>query len=241
MAQSFTSILTMAEKRKGGSDILHSILSNPLSNTQLSQLPDDRFLAMMTKAINQAGFNWTVIANKWPQFEEAFHDFNVNKLTHLPPEAWDAYIHDKRVVRHGQKIKTVRDNAFFISQVAKEHGSFAAFIANWPESDYVGLLAFLKKHGSRLGGNTGQWFLRYIRKDGFILTKDVTLALQHAQVDVNSPITSKRDFTKAQDAFNQWHQETGLCYTHLSNIAAYSIGTNYEIPFIEQEMAKFSN
>jgi len=235
----FATILARAEKRKGGRKALKKLLKPVLSKKKLVQKGDDRFLAMMARAINQAGFNWTVIANKWPQFEEAFFGFDVAKLGCMPPERWEAYVKDIRVVRHWPKIKAVMENTYFIQDMARQHGSFARFVADWPESDQVGLMIHLKKHGSRLGGNTGQWFLRYVGKDSFVLSQDVVTAIQDAGVDVADAPTSKRDLTKIQNAFNEWHEETGLPYTHLSQIAGFSVGTNYESTKIQSEMAKF--
>lgn len=190
----------------------------------LRALGDDRYLSMMTRVINQAGFSWKVIERKWPQFEEAFLGFDTFKLSLLSPEQWEAYTSDRRVVRNWQKIKAVQDNLFFVREISRQHGSFGNFIAAWPESDQVGLLEVLKKQGSRLGGNSGQYFLRFVGKDSFILSRDVVATLQGAGVEIADQPTSKRDRLRAQEAFNRWHVETGLPYTHLSRIAACSAG-----------------
>ena len=52
----------------------------------------------------------------------------------------------------------MRDNAAFVDRISNEHGSFGRFLAAWPADDQVGLTAYLGKHGSRLGGNTGAVF-----------------------------------------------------------------------------------
>jgi hypothetical protein len=70
------------------------------------------------------------------------------------------------------------------------------------------------------------YFIRFIGKDGFILSSDVVARLQASGVPISSTPTSKRDLRQVQDAFNAWHAETGLCYTHLSRIAGMSIGVN---------------
>jgi 3-methyladenine DNA glycosylase Tag len=238
--QKFTTIQAKAEKRKGGERALKQLLPTVLSAKKLAQKSDDRFLAMMCKTVNQAGFNWSVIDKKWPQFEEAFYQFNINKLVSLSPEQWEAYLKDARVVRHWQKINALKENAYFVLQTAEEHGSFAKFIAQWPITDQIGLMAHLKKYGSRLGGQTGQWFLRFIGKDCFVTTQDVIAALQNAGCDIADNPTSKRDLTKIQNAFNQWHEESGLCFSHLSRIAAYSIGKNYNNSDIQDEIDKFN-
>ena len=118
---------------------------------------------------------------------------------------------------------------FILNERSLRNGGFPELIAHWPESDQIGLLAYLKKHGSRLGGQTAQWFLRNIRKDGFILTKDVVGALISTGLDIKEQPTSKREFKLIQETFNDWQQETGLCMTHLSKIAAFSYGENYEL------------
>jgi 3-methyladenine DNA glycosylase Tag len=225
----FKPVLEKAEKRKGGKKQLQAFLPEVLPESKLAKKSDDRFLAMMTKTINQAGFSWKVIENKWPQFEQAFLGFDPRKLSLLSPEQWENYVKDTRVVRNWQKIKAVKDNVVFMLAEAREHGSFAKFIAQWPSSDLVGLLLHLKKHGSRLGGNTGQRFLRYVGKDGFVLSQDVIAALQQAGLEIADNPTSKRDLKKIQDAFNGWHDETGLPYAHLSKIASCSLGQNYTL------------
>lgn len=229
----------MAQKRKGGEVALNELLPAAISKKELSQKRDDRFLSVMTRCVFQAGFHWSVIAKKWPSFEEAFFEFDLHKLAALSIADWDAYFHDKRIVRNGQKINALIKNTQFVIDTAKEHGSFAKFIANWPEDNLVGLLAYLKKHGSRLGGNTSQYFLRFVGKDSFILSPDVTAALRHADLDIRDNPTSKRELRLAQDAFNKWHDQTGLSYANISRILAYSVGVNYGNEEIKKEQKKY--
>lgn len=222
----FEKIRQQAEKRKGGTAALKRLLPKVATKKQLLSQGDDRYLAMMTKVINQAGFSWKVIENKWPEFEEAFFGFKLNKLALLSPEQWEAYTSDRRVVRNWQKIKALQENLFFVQEESRRHGSFGAFLAEWPPSDQVGLMLYLKKHGSRLGGQSALWFLRTMGKDCFILARDVVLTLQHAGLDIPASPSSQRDLRQIQQAFNTWHEETGLPYSHLSRIAACATGEN---------------
>ena len=84
----FYKIEQLAADRKGGQSALELLLRDhkPLSTKQLLKLGDDRYLAMMTRCVFNAGFNWKVIEHKWKGFEEAFHGFNPKGLAHLPPE-----------------------------------------------------------------------------------------------------------------------------------------------------------
>ena len=227
MTKNFEQIQKRAAKRKGGSDALKKLLPKVASARKLSSIGDDRYLAMMTKCINQAGFSWKVIENKWPEFEEAFFRFNVDKLSLLSPEQWEAYTSDRRVVRNWQKISALRENVFFVSEVSREYGSFGKFLAQWPENDQIGLMAYLKKHGSRLGGQSALWFLRRMGKDCFVLSRDVVTVLRASGLDITESPSSQKDLKQIQHQFNLWHEATGLPYSHLSRVAACSVGENF--------------
>ncbi|MEH2504512.1 3-methyladenine DNA glycosylase Tag [Bradyrhizobium sp. AZCC 1578] len=158
----FKTIRARAEKRKGGPKALAKLLPAKPDPKALAKLGDDRILAEMTKRVFCAGFAWSVIESKWLGFEKAFLGFKPGPLTLQPDDFWDGLMKDTRIVRNGAKIMSVRANAGFVRDVAKEHGRFGKFLANWPSSDQAGLLELLAKRGSRLGGNTGQMMLRFL-------------------------------------------------------------------------------
>ena len=223
---SFNTILERAEKRKGGPKALQALLPPKPDLKVLARLGDDRVLSEMAKRVFSAGFAWSVIEAKWPGFEEAFLGFDPRRLVAQPDEFWDRLLADTRIVRNGAKIASVRANAGFVLEIAKEHGRFGQWLAAWPSSDQVGLLDVLVKRGDRLGGNTGQMLLRFIGWDGFVTSQDVVACLRDAGLDIAEEAKSKRDLAKVQQQFNQWAKETGLCYRHLSRICALSIGDN---------------
>jgi len=220
----FAAIYARAAERQGGAGALEKLLPDNLSAESLIALDESRFLAEMTRCIFQAGFVWRVINQKWSGFENVFHGFDINAVLGLLPEDWEEIREDKRIVRNGQKISSVRVNAQLIEDISLEYGSFSQFISDWPESDLIGLLALLKKRGARLGGNSGQRFLRNVGKDCFLLSRDVISCLQNSGLDIKDSPTSKRELTAIQQQFNQWHAESQRSYTHISKIAAYSIG-----------------
>lgn len=222
----FSKIRVRAAERKGGEPVLKKLLGAAPDNSALVYISDDRILSAMTQRIFSAGFVWSVIENKWPGFEEAFLGFQPKALLFHPEEFWGDLASDKRIVRNGAKIMAVRDNAAFVERIAGEHGSFGRFLAQWPADDQVGLLAYLGKHGSRLGGATGQYFLRWVGWDCFITGQDFVLALRDAGLDIAENPTSKRDLARIQMQLNAWKAETGLPYRHLSRILSLSIGPN---------------
>jgi 3-methyladenine DNA glycosylase Tag len=224
----FKTIRARAAKRKGGEKALESLLPKVASQKALAKIGDDRILAEMAKRVFSAGFVWSVIEQKWPGFEAAFLGFDPKRLNFQPDEFWEGLASDKRIVRNPQKIKAVRENAKFVADVSREHGSFGKFLSQWPADDQVGLLELLGKRGSRLGGRTGQYFLRFIGKDSFVTSGDVVACLRDAGLDIAESPSSKKDMRKVQDQFNAWAKETGLPLTHISRICAMSIGENYD-------------
>jgi 3-methyladenine DNA glycosylase Tag len=223
----FKTIRARAEKRKGGAEALARLMPPRPDPKALLKLRDDRVPAEMTKRVFSAGFAWSVIESKWPGFEAAFLGFEPARLAFEPDEFWDGLVKDARIVRNGAKIGSGRENARFVQDGAREHGSFGKFLADWPPADEVGLLELFAKRGSRLGGNTGPMLLRFLGYDAFVATKDVAACLRLAGLDIAEAPTSKRDLAKVQEQFNAWAKETGLPYRHSSRICAFSIGDNY--------------
>lgn len=232
----FKRIRERAAKRKGGEKVLTTLLPKKRDNKALAKLSDDRVLSEMARRVFSAGFVWSVIDKKWPGFEEAFLDFNPKRLLFQPAEFWEKLASDKRIVRNPQKIRSVRENAKFVSDIAAEHGSFGKFLATWPADDQIGLLEILDKRGSRLGGFSAQYLLRFLGRDSFILTNDLILCLRDSGVPLSAKGTSKKDMKLAQTQINEWAQETGLPLTHISRICAMSIGENHDAARLKQNM-----
>ncbi|WP_068118060.1 DNA-3-methyladenine glycosylase I [Tropicimonas marinistellae] len=216
----FAEIHEMALARKGAAE-LEALLPAPPAQP-LRDLPDDRILSDFTKRIFQAGFNWALIETKWPGFEEAFHGFDIGRNAMMSDEDLDAHLKNTAIVRNAAKILTVRDNAIFLGDLAREHGSAARFFADWPVEDTVGLFELLKKRGARLGGLTGQYALRFLGYDALILSKSVVAGLNMAGA-IEGAATSKRAQRQAQEAFNAWHAESGAPYAVISRTLALAV------------------
>lgn len=223
--RTFDDLMDMALQYRGSVDAIEAELPTMKTSLELKALSDDRILAGMTKAIFQAGFSWKVIEHKWSGFEEAFEGFAPVRWKFMSDDDLDNLVKDTRIVRNGMKIQTVRDNAIMVCDLDDEYGSAAACIADWPQDDFVGLLAMLHKRGSRLGGMTAQYFLRFLGKDGWVLSRDVVAALVREGVVDKMP-TSKSAQRAVQDAFNEWARDSGRPFAHVSRLLAFSVGPN---------------
>jgi 3-methyladenine DNA glycosylase Tag len=145
----------------------------------------------------------------------------------MSEEEFDAHLKDTRIVRNAQKVASVRANGQFLVDLAREHGSAAKFFAEWPDSDFAGLLELMKQRAARCHGETAMRFFRGMGKPSYITTRDVAAALIEAGV-IAKPPSSKKDFAAVQAAFNAWSAESGRDLNALSRVLALSTGPSYD-------------
>lgn len=221
--KNFSKLYEHAATRKGGPDALELLLGTPKSRAALRRITDDRWLSGMARSLFQAGFNWKVVDNKWPDIEAAYDGFNPRAVAFQSDDDLDALVRDPRVIRQWRKLKAIRDNAHYVVDLAAEHGSASDYFAAFPDTEYVDLLDDLKRRGSFLGGTTAQYFLRRMGKDSFVLSKDVLAALRREKVFDGTP-TSKTSLAAIQGAFNAWVDDGGKSLTRVSRVLAFTVG-----------------
>ena len=220
---SFEKLYQIAVSNYGSMLDLEAALPVPKTEEELEDIPDDRYLSMMTRCVFRAGFVWRVIDHKWSGFESSFVNFNPLAIAHFSDERLEELAQDTNIVRNYTKIVATRNNAGFVLDQQRRYGSFAKFIAQWPRNDISGLWLELKKHGSRLGGNTGPMMLRGMGKDTFLMTKDVCDALiNHGFIDKFSP-HSQRDLKNVQVIFNNLQEESNRPLSQISRILAWTV------------------
>ena len=201
---------------------LEAHLPVPLSEAQLRQVGYDRYLSTLALRVFRAGLKHSLVDAKWPAFEQVFFGFDPEKVVLMGAEHLERLMQDARIIRHLGKLKSLPRNAQLVLDIAHEYGSFGAFLAQWPVTDIVGLWKYLAKHGHQLGGLSAPRFLRMVGKDTFVPSDDVVAAL-NAQKIVDKVPTSLRDLAIVQDAFNQWHAQSGRPMCQLSMMLAYTV------------------
>ncbi len=217
----FDEIHAIAAARKGGPKALDALLTKPLTHRELNEIPEDRWLATLTKCVFNAGFNWKVVDAKWPGFEATFNGFDVGKTAMMDDDTFDKHLKNPDIIRNGAKISAIRDNATFLMELRTQGGA-GKVLGGWPSSDYTGLLNFLKTRGNRLGGATAQYAMRAIGRDSFILSGDVTARLI-AEGVIDKPATSKGAMKSVQSAFNTWMDQSDRSLTEISRVLAMSL------------------
>lgn len=218
--KTFAEIHALALARHGA-EALAAALPQPPA-VPLAAQTDDRVLAEFARRIFQTGLSWQLVERKWPAFETAFHGFDPARNAMMSEDDLDRLLADAGIIRHAAKILAVRDNAVLLTELAREHGSAAAFLAAWPSSDAAGLYDLLQTRGARLGGLTGPYALRQLGYDGFLLSKSVLAGLAMAGV-LAGPTTSKAARARIQAAFNAWATESGLRHAVISRTLAMAV------------------
>ncbi|MRI33553.1 3-methyladenine DNA glycosylase [Endozoicomonas sp. OPT23] len=225
--ESFSVIYERACDRKGGESAVEALLPKSLSAEELAQISDDRYLAELTRKVFQSGFVWRVVDQKWDDFEESFWNFDIEKLLMMPDDMLERKAADPKIIRHLKKVWSIRDNAMMIQDVRRDYGSFAQFVADWPVDNIMGLWNHLKKHGSRLGGNTGPYALRAIGKDTFLLTRDIEAYLRAMKI-IDGGLATKKSQQAIQAFFNDLQGESGRSMAEISRLVSYGVGSNLQ-------------
>ena len=219
--RTFNSIFEKAVVSTGNKQILLELIAPLEKKSAYKNLADSDFLEEMAKCVFRSGFVWKIIEKKWPGFRIAFNEFDITQCAMLSEEELDKLMQDTQIVRHRKKIESVRSNAQLIFFLRDDYRSFSDFLSQWPENDFVSLWEYLKRNGSRLGGQTGRYFLRFVGFDAPLLTKDVCDALIANGVIDKTP-NSKKALLEVQNAFNSWQQESSFSFAQISRILAIS-------------------
>lgn len=216
----FDPILEEAQLRHGSEAL--AALPAPASEAELRARPDDRYLSAMSQRIFRAGLKHSLVDAKWPAFEEVFHGFEPSWCAGLADERIEELLADRRLVRHLGKLRAVRHNAAAMLDIARRHGGFGNWLADWPVSDIVGLWEDLARRFSQLGGNSAPYFLRMVGKDTFIPTDAVLRGLR-LFAGFEGGAGSRADRRAMQEIFGAWQAATGRPLCQLSRILAMAV------------------
>ncbi len=89
---------------------------------------DSGYLEELTRAVFQSGFSWAVIRDKWPNFLEAFHGFDVDVVAEYGEDDLERLLSDPGIVRNGRKVIATIENARAIQRLSQEHGAFHDYL-----------------------------------------------------------------------------------------------------------------
>ena len=119
---------------------------------------DDEYFERMTQTLFQAGLNWKMIEDKWPNFEKAFARFSIAKVARFGDRQILNLMTDKGIVRNERKIRSTIYNAQQSLVVEKEFGSFKKYFQSFGK-DHAKLMEDLQSRFKHLGESSSRTFL----------------------------------------------------------------------------------
>jgi len=119
---------------------------------------DDEYFERMTQALFQAGLNWKMIEDKWPNFEKAFGGFSIPKVAKFGDKQILNLMADRGIVRNERKIRSTIYNAQQSLIIEKEFGSFKKYFQSFGK-DHTKLMEDLQSRFKHLGESSSRTFL----------------------------------------------------------------------------------
>lgn len=121
---------------------------------------DSKYFENMTRVIFQAGLNWKVITTKWPDFQDAFANFDTEKVAQFTETDIQQLMKNKAIVRNEAKIRATIDNAEIFREIATEAGSFKKYLETLLATQELDKTTkTLQKRFNRLGKTSSYIFL----------------------------------------------------------------------------------
>ncbi len=136
----------------------------------------DDHLALVTRAIFQAGLSWALIAGRWKTFEVAFDGFHVDRVAAYDSLDIDRLMQTPGIIHSAKKIAGTIRNAETLLRIAAQFGSISAYAGSF--TGYLDLLADARKRFAFLGDVSCYYWL--FRSGNAVPRFEVWLAGQSA-------------------------------------------------------------
>ena len=99
---------------------------------------DDKYLLeMLILESFQAGLSWECILNKRENFEEAYDDFNLEKICLYTEEKIERLLKNKGIIRNKLKITASINNAKIFKEIVNQYGSFHNFLKTYTNDKVI--------------------------------------------------------------------------------------------------------
>ncbi len=117
------------------------------------------YLAVMSKAVFQAGISWKVVESKWPGIRDAFRGFEPLAVASLNEKELEELGNDRRIIRNRRKIEAIVENARQMIELDEKHSGFSNYLRS--HGDFDATAADLRKR-FRFLGEFGTYYFLYV-------------------------------------------------------------------------------
>ena len=115
-------------------------------------------LAIVVRAVFQAGVSWAQIARTWDAYERAFDSFDPAVVAAFDSTDVDRILAEPGILRMPRKVHATIANARALVEIAREFGSFSAYAASFAE--YAALESDMRRRFSHLG-EMNVWYVLF--------------------------------------------------------------------------------
>jgi 3-methyladenine DNA glycosylase Tag len=115
-------------------------------------------LAVIARAVFQAGVSWAQIARHWEAYERAFSGFDPAVVAHFDDADVERVLAEPGVLRSPKKVKAVIANARALTRILDEFGTFHAYASTFP--DYAAVAKDVRRRFSFMG-EMNAWYLLF--------------------------------------------------------------------------------
>jgi DNA-3-methyladenine glycosylase I len=120
---------------------------------------DQEYFEILCLCFIQAGLNWASIRKHWPKYREGFYGFRVQELARASA---DELLARPGVIRNTKKIEAVIHNAREFETIAREHGSFVAYLDTLKVLSAPEQLKALRARFKQVGPESADYFLHSV-------------------------------------------------------------------------------
>jgi len=107
-----------------------------------------------------AGLRWRTVAERWPNFQNAFAGFDIGKVAEFGEEDVKRLLGDERIIRNRRKILSTIQNAVEFKRIVEEAGSFQKWLDSMDKSDnYSAVVEEIRGRFRHAGETTARIFL----------------------------------------------------------------------------------
>lgn len=100
-------------------------------------LEEHHLFEMLILESFQAGLSWECVLNKREYFNEAYDNFDIDKIINYNEEKINELIHNKNIIRNKLKINASINNAKIFKNIAQEFGSFASYLKTFTNEKII--------------------------------------------------------------------------------------------------------
>ncbi|PHI36947.1 DNA-3-methyladenine glycosylase [Pseudoalteromonas sp. GCY] len=129
-------------------------------------LDDQSLFEFITLESAQAGLSWYTVLKKREGYRNAFHDFDVHKVSQMTEQDVERLLAFDGIIRNRAKIAATINNAKRFIEIQQEFGSFAKY--QWQFVNYKPIINPMRdKHDAVATSELSDKFAKDLKKRGF--------------------------------------------------------------------------